>query len=103
MIHRCTTPPPQYGSEEWLNLPEGDFRKIAGVVNAAECWARDGDNLAENLRAEVEALRAAHKANDDAEYVARRDAHRQEWKHLRLVRGMAYADTDEFRDGGRSA
>lgn len=99
MVSRCTSPPPIYGSPEWMALTDGDVRKVAAVVNAAECWARQGDELEENLRAEVAALRAAHKANDDADYVARREQHRREWKHLRLVRGMAYADTDEFRNG----
>ena len=80
-IRRCPDAPP-YGSAAWLALPEGDAGKVAAVVRAAECWATDGDNLEANLRAEVEALSAAHKAADDTEYVARRDAHREEWANL---------------------
>ena len=103
LISRCQTPPPAYGSAEWLSLPEGDGRKVAAVVIAAESWATDGDELETQLRTEVEAMRLAHKRLDDEEYAARRDAHREEWRHLKLVKGIAYADTDEFRSGGRSA
>jgi hypothetical protein len=73
---------PPYGSAEWLALPEGDSRKVAAVVRAAECWATDGDNLEERLRVEVEALQAAHKAAEDADYEARRDTHREMWAKL---------------------
>lgn len=76
MVSRCSEPPPAYGSAEFLALPDGDLRKVAAVIRAAENWATDGDNLEENLRVEIETARAAHKALDDAEYVARRDAHR---------------------------
>lgn len=86
MVSRCEEPPPSYGSPDWLALPEGDVQKVAAVVNAAEAWAREGDDLEDTLRAEVEALRASHKALDDGEYVTRREEHRMEWQHLRLVR-----------------
>jgi len=103
LIARCEGKPPTYGTGEWLALPEGDGRKVAAVVLAAESWAAEGDELETRLRAEVEAMRLAHKRLEDEEYAARRDAHRSQWRHLRLVRGVAHADTEEFRSGGRSA
>jgi len=79
MLSRCAAPPPVYGSAAWLALPEGSVEKVAAVVRAAECWATDGDHLAENLRVEVEAATVAAKQLEDAAYAARRDAHRAEW------------------------
>jgi hypothetical protein len=61
---------PVYGSPEWLALPEGSPAKVAAVVRAAECWARDGDELEDRLRSEVLALSRANKLAEDAEYVA---------------------------------
>ncbi len=105
MVERCQTPPPSYGSAEWLKLPEGDYRKVAAVVIAAEAWAVDGDNLEERLHAELAIEREAFKRAEDADYAARRDEHRAEWGQLRLIRG-AYADSPRFlghEDGGKSA
>jgi hypothetical protein len=82
MAARCDTPPPVFGSREWLDLPDGDYRKIAGVVNAAECWATEGDDLPERLAEEVEQSRVAFKQTEDADYVARAQAHRREWHGL---------------------
>lgn len=72
MVTRCPSSVPLYGSAEWLGLPEGDVRKVAAVVRAAEAWATEGD--------ELEALaRLAHKKAEDSEYVERREAHRERW------------------------
>lgn len=73
--------PPRYGSTAWAQLPEGDPGRIAAVVVAAEAWATDGDELEQQLQAEVEQLYAAHLAAEDAEYVARRDEHARRWKN----------------------
>ncbi len=78
LIGRCKTPPPRYGSPEFLALADGP-EKVASVIVAAENWARDGDNLEENLRVQLEAERAAFKRLEDEEYLARRDAHRESW------------------------
>lgn len=69
----------EYGSPEWLALPEGSPAKIAAVVVAAESWARAGDELEDRLRAELLFASEAHKAADDAEYLARAAAHRRSW------------------------
>ena len=79
MLADVPRPIPKFGSPQWLALPDGDRRKVAGVVVAAESYARDADELEDRLRAEVDALRLADKRADDAEYVARRDAHRESW------------------------
>ena len=97
MIAAAGTPLPRYGSPEWLELPEGDRRKVAAVIVAAECWAREADELEERLRVEVEFSRIAHKLIDDAEYVARRDAHRAEWK----ARNAAIKRVDQARAARR--
>lgn len=79
LISRTNTPPPQYGSPEWLALPDGP-EKVASVVIAAEAWASSGDVLEETLRAQVEAERQAHlKAAEDEAYRAHRDAWRRDW------------------------
>lgn len=118
MIQRAAgLPVPPYGSAEWLALPEGHLGKVAAVVRAAETWAREGDELEESLRTEVEQLQRSYKAQEDAEYVARARAHREQWRHLRVVTGGAESSAPEpprdlydigaehmqNRDGGRTA
>ena len=78
-IDAAEKPLPRYGDPDWLALPEGDARKIAAVVIAAECWATDADSLAEAVRLEVEAF----KRTEDADYQARAEAHRAEWQPKR--------------------
>lgn len=57
---------PRYGSREWLALPEGDRRKVAAVVVAAECWASNIEDFPQQLEAEL----AAYRAAEDAYYAA---------------------------------
>ncbi len=100
MIQRCTTPPPSYGSVEWLALPEGSPAKVAAVIIAAEAWASTGDELEAEMRIELDLAWRAHKAAEDAEYLARAQAHRDEWSHLGrrgVPSGRAFADAPEFR------
>ncbi len=59
---------PCYGSRAWLDLPDGDARKVAGVVIAAECWAADGDDLVSRLHREVAQERAEHDAREAEVY-----------------------------------
>ncbi|MBE1601297.1 hypothetical protein [Streptomyces stelliscabiei] len=35
--------PPKYGNREWQELPNGDPRKAAAMITAAEMWRRYGD------------------------------------------------------------
>jgi len=85
LVSRCATPPPIFGSREWLELPEGTPAKIASVVVAAESWARELDDLPARLEHELDERRRAEKAAEDAEYQARAAAHRHDWRHLRVV------------------
>ncbi|MFJ4623071.1 DUF2742 domain-containing protein [Streptomyces sp. NPDC088812] len=39
--------PPRYGAPEWQQLPNGDPRKAAAMIAAAEMWRKFGDE--ENL------------------------------------------------------
>jgi len=87
MIGAVAKPLPSYGSPEWVALPEGDRRKVAAVVVAAECWARDLEHLAEDLRSEFHLA----KQREDADYQERHRAHRDQWARVKLSRG-AYAD-----------
>jgi hypothetical protein len=108
MMIQAGGPVPRYGSPEWLALPEGDRRKVAAVIVAAECWAREADELEDRLRVEIEFSRIAHKLIEDAEYVARRDAHRAEWKRtndkiLRAKRAATVRREIYGDDYGRSA
>jgi len=82
LISRCSVPPPKFGTREWLSLAEGDHRKIAAVVIAAEAWARGGDELPELLAQEVADARRAFKETEDAEYRARAAEHREHYKRL---------------------
>jgi hypothetical protein len=36
-------PIPTYGSPEWEQVPDGDPRRLAAVVRAAECWRLDSE------------------------------------------------------------
>lgn len=67
-LERAGCPLPIYGSEAWTVLPLNDPARIAACVVAAECWAREGDELPERLARELENRRGAE---------ARLDAH--EW------------------------
>jgi hypothetical protein len=72
--------PPSYGSAAWLALADNAPAKVSAVVVAAECWATDRDNLAENLRRELDETRWVGKQLEDAEYLAAYRAHRQRWR-----------------------
>lgn len=64
MISRCQTPPPAYGSLEWLALPDGSLEKVAAVILAAEKCAID---------VEIE------KRTEDRLWAAERAEHRASW------------------------
>ena len=89
MIDAADRPFPSYGSPEWLALPDGDRRKVAAVVVAAECWATEPELTW------IEALYAstAFKVTEDADYRARAEAHRDQWANLRPCKG-AWADQE---------
>ncbi len=91
LVRRIATPAPLYGSQKWLQLPEGDPAKVAAVVTAAESWAQAGDDLETDLRLEIDAARRAHKQAEDADYQARANAHRAEWSR-RTPTGMTFAE-----------
>ncbi|MBA2558665.1 MAG: hypothetical protein H0V07_02040 [Propionibacteriales bacterium] len=76
LIRQAETPAPLYGSPEFNSLAMDDPRRVASCVRAAEAWAQDGDELPERLADEIAQLRLNHKGLDDAEYVARAEAHR---------------------------
>lgn len=38
ILARAERPIPRYGSDEWIELPENDLRRVAAVIVAAECW-----------------------------------------------------------------
>lgn len=40
---------PQYGSKQWRELPVDDPRRLAAVLDAAECWRKYGPDLIEDL------------------------------------------------------
>lgn len=100
LIRRGGANLPAYGSDEWLALPENSPIRIASCVRAAETWAQQGDNLVAELREEVEQSRIAYKRTEDQDYVARREAHRKEWRHLRSVRTFPWNERQSGPDGG---
>jgi hypothetical protein len=79
LIDKATRPIHKYGSPEWCALPLDHPNRVAAVVVAAEAWAWDWENLEDNLRREVEGLRAAFKSDEDAEYVRSYTEHRKQW------------------------
>lgn len=85
---------PEYGSFAWSALPDSHPGKLAAAIRAAECWASEGDDLEQNLRREIEAMRFAFKAEEDAEYRARASAHRQR------VRATSFRPHPVNRGGG---
>ncbi len=102
MLRKAASPPPRYGSAEWLALPEKSAERVAAVVNAAECWARELDDLPDRLGLELDERRRAEKFEEDAAYQARAAEHRHNWRHLRVVepytdrraRELAAVDSD---------
>lgn len=85
LMSRAARPLPRYGSREWLALPEGHPAKIAGVVLAAECWAREADELEQRLRTELENRRRSAKTLDDAEYRQGAAEHAEYWRRQNAV------------------
>lgn len=86
LIAKAKSPPPRYGSETWLALPEGSAEKVAAVVIAAEAWVVDGDDVAARMRRELDDAAHAEKAAEDADYQRAVGEHRERWGHLALVR-----------------
>lgn len=76
---------PRYGSAGWAALPEGDPRRVAACVIAAESWAADGDDLEDRLRRELDNRWYADKSREDADYAADVEQHRERWAHLASV------------------
>lgn len=91
MLARAEGPLEKYGSPEWHALADSDLNKWLAAVAAAEAWALDGDELEARLWTEVIALSRANKAAEDAEYLARRDAHRETWDGLDKLIGHPLA------------
>jgi hypothetical protein len=67
LISRASTPPPAYGSPQWLALPDGP-EKVAAVVLAAEKCLIDWES---------------QKVLDDQVFAAERKAHRDAWDSQR--------------------
>lgn len=65
-ILRVASDVPSYGSPEFLQLDDGDARKVASVVRAAECWATAGDDYPWITELELE----HHRRTEDAELAA---------------------------------
>ncbi len=83
LISRAATPPPAYGSLEWLALPDGP-EKVAAVVLAAEKCLIDWE---------------AAKAAEDAAWLAARDQHKAAWtgRGFRPDRTIVADIDEEFR------
>lgn len=75
---RVSTPPPAYGTDEWLALPEG-AEKWAAVVIAAEGLKYEEDHFLENLDHELRHMWRVNKALEDRDFAARREAHQREY------------------------
>jgi hypothetical protein len=88
LIRKAKSLPPSYGSPAWLALPEGSAEKVAAVVVAAECWAVDADGVTARLERQLDDERHAFKRAEDADYQARAAEHREQWRHLRVVRPL---------------
>lgn len=78
LLGRATGPVPAYGTAEWLALPDGPA-KVAAVVRAAECWAREADDLEARLRYELWWDWMREKRAQDAARIEQIEAHRAQW------------------------
>ncbi len=92
---------PEYGSVDWLRLPDAHPARIAAVVIAAEAWASSGDRLVSDIEREVDQMRRSAKRAEDEAYAASIEAHREKWKHLagapdRPQRGDASVPLEEI-------
>lgn len=90
---------PRYGSAEWAALPDGDRRKVAAIVVAAESWRTDLADLPFRLALQLQ----ADKRAEDQAYLDRWKAHRSQWQDQRPGprRGMSYAEA--MREDGDAA
>jgi hypothetical protein len=66
----------RFGSTEWLMLDDSDPDKLAAAVVAAETYASADDTLEDDLRREIEGLRAGFKREEDAAYQRQAAEHR---------------------------
>jgi hypothetical protein len=75
---RSRGPIPRYGDPDWHALPYADPRRWAAVLVAAECWARDGDQLPDRLHTELAdaAAASARLADEDFAQMAATVRHR---------------------------
>lgn len=88
-LARATKPILRYGSAAWLALPNDHPGRFAGLVLAAECWARELDELPARLSAELEVQRRANKAAEDQAYAAAIAEHRDYWRKANGARTPA--------------
>ncbi|MFG1621185.1 DUF2742 domain-containing protein [Kribbella sp. NPDC049227] len=68
---------PTYGTPRWAALADDDPRKLAAAVIAAECWATALDELPDRVRRDLDTLRTAHEAAEQADWDARFETARQ--------------------------
>lgn len=73
---------PLYGSADWDRLPDNDVRRWAALAAAAECWARQADDLVRDLELELRLAAEADDRHENADYRARAAEHRETWRHL---------------------
>lgn len=96
VLEHCPEPVPTYGSTLFNALNNADMRRVASVVRAAECWARDGDDLIKQLKLEVDLAAELHKADEDARYATDVAEHAERWGHLAVVH-RRFLDAEESR------
>lgn len=85
---------PAYGSAEWDCLPDGDARKRAACIIAAECWATQAENLVRDLEIELRVAREANRTAEDLAYKAAIEQHAADWSWLTRAPRSPFADQE---------
>lgn len=69
LIDNAEQPIPQYGSDEWAQLPDTSRAKVAACVIAAEAWRTywEPDEVALRTRLQIDGARASELKDEEPE------------------------------------
>ncbi|OKI14245.1 hypothetical protein [Streptomyces sp. CB03911] len=94
----------QYGSPEWVSLPQGDPRRAVAVIRAAEAWRMFTSDLPERVIIQVAADLAAGEANREQWFAEWNREWAEDWASIaNWARGLAGIPTPAEYAAAREA